>query len=92
VNFFGGRAIQSSENAMKISRSPARPSLAQSFAQFLGSLRAGEEALKKGAQIKSGSPDDDRKVSAGFDFLKYPPGLARVFAGIYLIRRSNAVE
>jgi hypothetical protein len=41
--------------------------LTKPFAEFVGALRTGKEAVEQGAEVEPGTSNHDRKVSAGFD-------------------------
>src|SRR5207302_10834600 len=66
---------------MKIVGTAGGGPLAQSFAQFFGTLRAGKESFEQRAQVQSGSSHYDRQMAVRFDLLKHLPRLAGVFAG-----------
>src|SRR5437899_2296406 len=67
-------------------------SLVQTLAQFLGTLRADEESLQKGAEIQSGSANHNRQSLPRLDLSQHVAGLARVFSGGDVARRINKIE
>src|ERR1700730_4758432 len=67
-------------------------SLAQTLAQFLGTLRADEESLQKCAEIQSGSANHNRQSLPRLDLSQHFAGLARVFSGSDVASRINKIE
>ena len=49
---------------MEISGAAFAGTRAQAFAQFVGALRAGEQAFEQRAQVKAGAADHDGKMPA----------------------------
>ena len=92
VNFFRRRTVKPAQNSMKVTRSTPLHSLAQPFAQLLGTLRPGEEPIQQRTQIKSGSAHNDRQMSTLVNFLQHLPRLPRILSGRDMPRRIDAIH
>ena len=57
--FVRGSRIEALQDAMEISGPSLVGARAQAFAQFVGTLRAGEQAFQQSAQVKAGAADHD---------------------------------
>src|SRR5690348_11372532 len=64
----------------------------QAFAEFLRPLWPGKQSVDQRSEIKSRSPDNDRQISAGGNFVEYGPCHARILSGSCVVGRINDTQ
>ena len=77
---------------MQIAGSLLFSALTQALAQFLGTLRAGEQSFQQRAQIQASPTGHDRQSSPLLDLAQDLAGLASVFAGGDVAGRLHKIE
>src|SRR5580700_9049579 len=92
MNLLSGRAIESPQNAMEITRPASLDSFTQTLAQFFRPLWAKKKSFEQSAQVESSSAHNDRQVSALLNLIEHLPCLARVFARCNVAGRRDAIN
>ena len=80
------------ENSVEICGAALPCTLAQTGAQFLGTLRAGKEAFQQSTQVEAGTSDEDWQVLACLDLGQDLAGLAGIFPRSHLLGWIDAVK
>jgi hypothetical protein len=89
----GGSGIEAAENAVQPRGTVLLRTMPEAFTEFLRSLRPGEEAVEKSAEVEAGAAGDDGEMLAGGDFCESLTSEAAVIAcGTEVVGGQNINE
>ena len=92
VNLGGRGGIEALENSVEICGAALLRALAQTGAQFFGTLRAGKEAFEQSAQVEACTSDENWQVLARLDLGQDLAGLAGIFSRSHVLGGIDAVK